>query len=300
LTDSPTILDSGSKRRVPGGVRIRSILGTSTSLMFIASVYVFLYSPLAVTALFSFNESEIQGLPIRDLTFHWYSELWGNGPLKEAMLYSFKLSCVTVLVGAVFGTWFAILVDRYVKRGTLLLQSALAIPVMLPGVVLGISLLIVFKAVGLSPGFFTIMVGHATFVTPIIMFIVLTRLRTMDPSLEQASLDLGAGQLRTFWHVTLPYMRVALFAGCLLGFTVSFDEIIVTFFLSGVDVTLPVYVWNQLRFGFTPEVNAIFTVISVLSVLLIVVATGVLTYSSRRRLVGSVVVEEGKHESQKG
>lgn len=292
MNDSKAILDSGINSRGYRRARIQTIWANVASVVFVGIVFVFLYSPLVVTALFSFNPSEIQGLPLRGLTSHWYRELWGNGPLKEAALYSVKLSCVTVLVGVVFGTWFALLVDRHVKRGSALLQSVLAIPVMVPGIVLGISLLIVFRLAGLSPGFFTIMIGHSTFVTPIIMFIVLTRLRTMDPSLEQASLDLGAGPIRTFWHVTLPYVRGALFAGCLLGFTISFDEIIVTFFLSGVDVTLPVYVWNQLRFGFTPEVNAIFTVIGLISFLLIVVATGVLTSGGRRRRGGRGVLQE--------
>jgi ABC-type spermidine/putrescine transport system permease subunit II len=167
------------------------------------------------------------------------------------------------------------------------------VPVVLPGVVLGISLLVVFRSIDLKPGFLAIVIGHATFVTPIIMFVVLTRLRTMDPALEHASMDLGAGRIRTFLNVTLPQLRVALLAGALLGFTISFDEIIVTFFLAGVDVTLPVYVWNQLRFGFTPEINAIFTLIGSASIVLIVAGTTLLTGTLRgrsdRRTIGSLV-----------
>jgi ABC-type spermidine/putrescine transport system permease subunit II len=115
------------------------------------------------------------------------------------------------------------------------------------------------------------------------MFIVLQRLRTADPSLEQASMDCGAGPLRTFWHVTLPGVRVALVAACLLGFTLSMDEIAVTFFLAGTEPTLPVYVWGLLRFGFTPEVNAAFTVIAGGSLLLITVAAALLALSGRRQ-----------------
>jgi len=142
--------------------------------------------------------------------------------------------------------------------------------------VLGISLLVVFHSVSVAPGFLTIVVGHASFVTPLVTFIVLQRLRTSDPSLEQASMDSGAGPLRTFWHVTLPGIRVPLIAACLLGFTLSMDEITVTFFLAGIQGTLPVYVWGLLRFGFTPEVNAAFTIIGGGSLLLIVIATALL------------------------
>jgi len=114
------------------------------------------------------------------------------------------------------------------------------------------------------------------------MFILLQRLKTADPSLEQASMDCGAGSIRTFWHVTLPGLRVPLVAGCLLGFTLSMDEIAVTFFLAGTEPTLPVYVWGLLRFGFTPEVNAAFTLIAGGSLLLIGIAGLLLFFSGRR------------------
>jgi spermidine/putrescine transport system permease protein len=111
---------------------------------------------------------------------------------------------------------------------------------------------------------------------PVIMLIVLARLQRLDPSLEQASMDLGANRWRTFAHVTLPLIRSALIGGALLGFTLSLDEVIVTLFLTGVEPTLPVYVWNQMRFGFTPTVNAIFTCIGVFSLMMILVATRLL------------------------
>jgi ABC-type spermidine/putrescine transport system permease subunit II len=261
--------------------RLRAIWVNLASFTFLLGLYFFLYVPLFVTALFSFNKSPVQTWPMSGLTGSWYGEMVSSGPLKAAALFSFRISLTTVAIGMLLGTYFALIVSRYVKHSGVLL-AALATPVVLPGVVLGISLLVVFRMASITPGFWTIVVGHATFVTPIIMFVVLTRIRTLDPSLEQASFDLGANRVQTFWHVTLPSIRVALMAGALLAFTVSFDEIIVTFFLAGVNVTLPVYVWNQLRFGFTPEVNAIFTVIGVISVLLIIAATMMLTRGSAR------------------
>jgi spermidine/putrescine transport system permease protein len=167
-------------------------------------------------------------------------------------------------------------------RGGALIQALLASPLVAPGMVLGISFLVIFHSAKVEPGFLTIIAGHISFITPLIMFILLQRLKTSDPSLEQASMDCGAGSLRTFWHVTLPGLRVALLAGCLLGFTLSMDEIAVTFFLAGTEPTLPVYVWGLLRFGFTPEVNAAFTLIAGGSLLLIGFA-GVLLFVSGRR-----------------
>ena len=240
---------------------------------FVVAVYVFLYAPPIVTAVFSFNSSSIQTLPLEHATFHWYRVLFHDSEMQAAIFFSLKVALTVVLFSAVLGTSFALLIQRLSFRGKAAFQGLLAAPLVTPGMVLGISLLIVFHSAGVSPGFWTIVIGHAAFVTPLIAFIVLQRLRTADPTLEQASMDSGAGPLRTFWHVTLPGIRVPLIAACLLGFTLSLDEITVTFFLAGSQGTLPVYVWGLLRFGFTPEVNAAFTIIGGGSLLLIVIAT---------------------------
>ena len=129
---------------------------------------------------------------------------------------------------------------------------------------------------GLTPGLQTVVIGHLTFTAPIVTLLVLTRLNRIDPSLAQASMDLGANAWRTFWNVTWPQVRTAVFAACLLALTLSFDEVIVTFFLVGTQPTLPVFIWAQTRFGFTPEINAVVTIIGAISITLIVVATRVL------------------------
>lgn len=283
MSSAPVALPATTPAESPWP-RVRSVAGQLGSMLFIGVLYLFLYAPLLVIALFSFNDSETQTLPFEGFSTRWYDGMLKNDALKEAAFYSFKVTILAVAIGVVFGTAFALLVHRTLGRRTRgAVQGLLAVPVVLPGVVLGISLLVVFRSIDLEPGFLAIVIGHATFVTPIIMFVVLTRLRTMDPALEHASMDLGAGRVRTFVNVTLPQLRVALLAAALLGFTISFDEIIVTFFLAGVDITLPVYVWNQLRFGFTPEINAIFTLIGVASIALIVAGTALLTGALRGR-----------------
>jgi ABC-type spermidine/putrescine transport system permease subunit II len=141
----------------------------------------------------------------------------------------------------------------------------------------------------------TIVLGQLTFTLPVVVLVVLTRLRRLDPSLVQASMDLGATRWRTFCHVVFPQIRSTVVAACLLTFTLSFDEVIVTFFLAGTQPTFPLYIWAQTRFGFTPEINAIVTIIGALSVVLIVIATSVIerqvdpyaTSGTRRRARGT-------------
>ncbi|OJU85030.1 MAG: hypothetical protein BGO11_04625 [Solirubrobacterales bacterium 70-9] len=250
--------------------------------VFVVAVYVFLYAPMIITALFSVNDSKIQTLPFAGFTFKWFTALFNDGPMKTAIFYSLKVAAVAVFVSACVGLAFALMIDRLKIRGKAVIQALLAAPLVAPGLVLGISLLVNFHTAKIEPGFFTIVAGHVSFITPLIMFILLQRLKTADPSLEQASMDCGAGPLRTFWHVTLPGVRVPLIAGCLLGFTLSMDEIASTFFLAGTQPTLPVYVWGLLRFGFTPEVNAAFTLIAGGSLLLIGIAGVLLFFSARR------------------
>jgi ABC-type spermidine/putrescine transport system permease subunit II len=262
--------------------RTRHTLVVTLVALAMALVYVFLYAPLFVTALFSVNDSTVQTLPFSGFTTKWYSALFDDAEMKAAIAYSLKVAFVAVLVSACAGLGFSLLLHRQRFRGAGVFQALIASPLVAPGLVLGISLLVVFNYAKVEPGFLTIVAGHAAFITPLVMFIVLQRLRTADPALEQASMDCGAGPLRTFWHVTLPGVRVALLAACLLGFTLSMDEIAVTFFLAGTQPTLPVYVWGLLRFGFTPEVNAAFTLIAGGSLLLIAAAAVLLAVSGRR------------------
>jgi len=251
----------------------------------IFAVYLFLYAPMIITALFSVNDSKLQTLPFAGFTFKWYEALFEDEPMVTAILYSLKVAVVAVTISACAALTFSLILHRMRSKGKAVIEALLASPLVAPGLVLGISLLVIFHQGSIEPGFWTIVAGHASFVTPLIMFILLQRLKTADPSLEQASMDCGAGHLRTFWHVTLPGLRVPLIAGCLLGFTLSMDEIAVTFFLAGTQPTLPVYVWGLLRFGFTPEVNAAFTLIAGGSLALIGLAGLMLFFSGRRNRV---------------
>jgi ABC-type spermidine/putrescine transport system permease subunit II len=257
----------------------------------LTGLYVFLYAPLLTTIVFSFSQSRVQTLPWSGFTTAWYDRLANDSDLLDAVRFSVQVSGLAVTTAVVCGCAFALSVDTMPRRLRAIFLGLVALPFVLPGVVLGLSLVALFNAIGLRPGLLSVAIGHATFVTPVVMFVVLTRLRQLDPSLAQASRDCGAGTLRTFWHVTLPGIRVALFAAALLAFTLSFDEVATTVFLAGTDATLPVFVWNLVRFGFTPEVNAVFTIIAVLSMAAIVLSTRLLLRGSRTKRLGGAMVD---------
>lgn len=234
--------------------------------------YLFLYLPLIIITVFSFNASQIQTLPLQGFTLDWYAALWGDQNLLDAFLRTMTVALTTVALSVVFGIGFAMIFAYRSLPLANLTQMGLAIPVAIPGIVLGISIVIAAQLVGIKPGIWRVIIGHMTFVMPVVMLIILNRLQRLDPSYVHASLDLGADYGKTFRFVLFPMIRTAVLGGALLGFTLSVDEVIVTLFLTGIEPTLPVYVWNQMRFGFTPSVNAIFTLIGGVSVTLILIA----------------------------
>lgn len=243
------------------------------------AVLLFLYAPLITIAVFAFNDSTTQTLPWAGFTTRWFTGLPEDRALLGAMRFGLLVSGITVLVSAVLGTLFAVTLHTVRGRAGRLLEGALVLPVVVPGLVLGLSLAITFRYLGLQPGLPTVVLGHVSFTAPIVTLLVLARLGRLDPALVQASMDLGADPWRTFRHVTWPQIRTAVLAASLLVLTLSFDEVIVTFFLVGTQPTLPVHIWSQTRFGFTPAINAVVTLIGFVSVLLIVVATRILQRS---------------------
>lgn len=260
--------------------------------LFVGVIYLFLYSPLIATALFSFNDSTVQTLPFEGFTLRWYRDLFANERMLQSIAFSLKVAFVAVLIASIAGFLFALIQVRTKPRGHRAFDALVTSPMVTPGMVLGISLLVVIRAFKMPTGFMTIVIGHAAFITPLVYFLVAQRLRVADPTLEQASMDCGAGRLKTFWHVTLPGTRTALLAAALLGFTLSMDEIAVTFFLAGTQPTLPVYVWGLLRFGFTPEVNAAFSLIAGFSLSLLAIAGLILWFSARRHRISLADVPE--------
>jgi spermidine/putrescine transport system permease protein len=229
-------------------------------------VFVFLYVPIVVLVVFSFNSSRLN-IVWQSFTFDWYAKLFDNGPLIKAAKNSLIIAGATTFLSVIIGTAGAWLLHRYRYRFSQAIQTLVAIPMVMPEILMGISLLILFATLGVGLGFGTVIIGHVTFSFPFVLVAVQARLQGLDPSLEEAALDLGATPLKAFWLVIVPCLRPAIVAGALMAFTLSMDELIVTFFIrSASSVTLPIQVFGLARVGLNPMLNALSAIFIVATV----------------------------------
>ncbi len=246
-----------------------------------ALVLVFLYVPIAVLVVYSFNSSRLN-IVWENFTFQWYARLWADGPLIRAAKNSLIIAGASTLVSVVLGTLGAWLLHRYRYRMARSIQTLVAIPMVMPEILMGISLLILFATAGVGLGFTTVIIGHVTFCFPFVLVAVQARLQGLDPALEEAALDLGATPLQAFWFVIVPCLRPAIVAGALMAFTLSMDELIVTFFIrSASATTLPIQVYGLARVGLNPMLNAL-SAIFILATVAFVLFSDYLNRLSRR------------------
>jgi len=246
-----------------------------------ACVLAFLYLPILVLIVFSFNDSVTMALPLSGFTWRWYIALANNAVMLEAIRNSFYVASYATLLTLVVGTAAAFALDRARFPGKTAFRRLILLPLTLPGIITGISMLNFFNAIGMTLSLETVILGHATGLIAIVVTQVYARLQMFDRRLEEAASDLGARGWQTFLLVTLPNIRTALIGSGLLSFTLSFDEIPVTFFLTGRDNTLPMYIFSTMRRGITPEINAVGTIIVAVSLVLIVVSVRMLISSQR-------------------
>jgi spermidine/putrescine transport system permease protein len=231
-----------------------------------ALVFVFLYVPIAVLVVFSFNSSRLN-IVWENFTLDWYGKLLANAPLIKAAKNSLIVASATTVLSVIIGTAGAWLLHRYRFRFSRAIQTLVAIPMVMPEILIGISLLILFVTVGLKLGFISVIIGHVTFSFPFVLVAVQARLQGLDPALEEAALDLGATPLKAFWLVIVPCLRPAIIAGGLMAFTLSMDELIVTVFVkSAASATLPVKVFDMARVGLNPMLNALSAIFIVATV----------------------------------
>ncbi len=241
------------------------------------AVFAFIYAPLAIVVLYSFHDSNIIAWPLKLGTVRWYGVLAHDTSMLAAGWASVKLAVLAVIIALAVGVPGAFVLDRYDFPGKGAFRRLVMLPLILPGIITGVALLSFFSFVGLSlssgfplvPGW-PVVLGHGAALTSVVMTQVYARLQRFDRALEEASGDLYANEWQTFWRVTLPSIRPAVLGAALLVFTLSLDEIAVTFFLIGRQNTLPLQLWGLLRRGITPEVNAAATVIFAVSLLTIV------------------------------
>jgi spermidine/putrescine transport system permease protein len=242
-------------------------------------VFLFLYLPILVLVVYSFNESRLN-VVWEGFTLEWYGRLWDDTRIARALKNSLVVAGFTTVLSVVLGTVGAWLLHRYRYRFGSTLQTLIAVPMIMPEIVMGISLLILFTTAGLKLGFFTVIVAHTTFCFPFVLIAVQARLQGMDPALEEAALDLGATPVRAFFLVVVPYLRPAILSGALMAFTLSLDELIVTFFTASAQVaTLPLLVFGMAKVGLNPMLNA-------LSALFIVATVAFVLFSEHLRRLG--------------
>ena len=233
-------------------------------------VFAFLYLPIAVLIVYSFNGEGVGGFPPRNLTLDWYRMLFTDGAIWESVANSLGVALAAVAIALGFGIPAALALDRAQFPGKAVFRRLLLLPLILPGIITGLSLLMLFRIADTRLSLLTIILGHGTALISVAATEVFAGLQKLDRAQEEASLDLGANYWQTFWRVTLPNLRLPIIGAALLIFTLSMDEIAVTFFLTGRDNTLPLEIWGRLRRGITPEINAISAIIFVFSLIAIV------------------------------
>jgi spermidine/putrescine transport system permease protein len=212
----------------------------------------------------------VGGFPPRDLTLNWYRLLFADEAIWTSVLNSLLVAIAAMAISLTFGIPAALALDRANFPGKALFRRLVLLPLILPGIITGLTLLMLFREADLKLSLLTIVLGHGTALISVATTEVFAGLQKLDRAQEEASLDLGANYWQTFWRVTLPNLRLSIIGAALLIFTLSMDEIAVSFFLIGRDNTLPLEIWGRLRRGITPEINAISTIIFVFSLAAIV------------------------------
>ena len=257
--------------------------------------FVFIYAPIVLIVVYSFNANPVNMMIWSGFTLDWYRTIFGYPTkLNELSLYvestdqliravknSLIVACSTTLISTVLGTSVAVAVARYRFRLRGFYRGLMFMPMIMPDIVLGIALLIFFVNFGIGLSLFSIIIGHCTFLVSYVFIVVSARLADMDTTLEEASADLGADGWTTFRKVTLPLILPGVVGGAMLAFIISMDDLVITYFIAGVDsTTLPVFIYGMLRRGIKPEINAIATIMLLFS---IVVASAGLYLRARRK-----------------
>ncbi|MBA2589815.1 MAG: ABC transporter permease [Alphaproteobacteria bacterium] len=261
----------------------------SKTLRLYAFAYLaFLYVPVLVLPVFSFNNSQFIAFPLSGFTTRWYGALAADSVLRHALSNSLTVGIVTALLSTMLGLAAARAVTRYRLRGAGAALGFISLPLFIPDIVLGLSLLMLLGAVGLPLSLAAVVLGHLLVCVPFALTVLIARFEGFDKNLEEASADLGEDGWMTFWRITFPLMLPGITASLLLTFITSFDEFLVAYFLSGTEATLPIYIWGQLRFPERlPMVLALGAIILAVSVALVIAAEYIRNLGVKKPMVGA-------------
>lgn len=240
--------------------------------IFMFVVYAYLYIPIIILVVNSFNEDRY-GLQWKGFSWNWYERLWNNDTLIQSAIHSVTIAFFAATLATIVGTLTAIALYRYRFRGKQAVSGMLFIVMMSPDIVMAVSLLALFMMVGISLGFWSLLLAHVTFCLPYVVVNVFSRLKGFNTTMLEAARDLGAGEVTILRKIILPLALPAIVSGWLLSFTISLDDVVVSSFVSGVSYEiLPLKIFSLVKTGVTPEVNALATIMIILSLILVVLS----------------------------
>jgi spermidine/putrescine transport system permease protein len=246
-------------------VRVRTFLTRSWPGFAISLGLVFLYGPILLIGVMSFNDSTVPTFPLRGLTVRWYRELLDDERFLETAVFSVKVAVVSTLLAVVLGTAAAIGISRARSLVSTVTGSLYILPLLIPALVLAVAMAVTFRLFEVRLSFWTVTAGHVVFNAPVIFLLVSARLRGFDWSLVQAARVLGATPRQAFLRITMPLLLPAILGGAVLSFALSLDNFVGSLFLTGSDSTIPLLVWSMMREGFSPSVNALATLLVIVT-----------------------------------
>lgn len=251
--------------------------------IYVAVLTILTYVPILLTVIYSFNESKLSTV-WTGFSLKWYAQLFRNRDLREALYNSLLLAGLSCLSAVVIGTTGALGMRYRKSKVDGVIAGLTMLPIMIPEIILGMVFLAVFSFMDLPFGMLTLVIAHTTFCVPYVYSMVKARLVGMDKSLEEAALDMGASPIRVFFDITLPMIMPAMLSGVMLSFAMSFDDVVISIFVTGPKVnTLPIKIYTQLKTGVTPEINALATIMLLITIILLVGAAVVNKQFDKRR-----------------
>lgn len=253
------------------------------SYLYAGAVYLFLYLPIFMVVGYSFNTND-NNLVFKGFTLHWYGAMFRDRSLMSSLLLTLELALVSTVISVVLGTLAAIGMHRYDFKLKKTLDNMLYVPIVIPELVIGIASLATFTTLNITLSFWTLVIAHVTFCVPFVIITLRARIAGFDKSIEEAAMDLGANQFRTLRRVTIPMLMPGIISGALLSITLSLDDVIISYFVTGAgDTTLPIKVYGMARGKISTEVYALFTLMIIVTVLIYLLSAAVRSAAAKRQ-----------------
>ncbi|MCB2293630.1 ABC transporter permease subunit [Clostridium algoriphilum] len=254
---------------------MNSKLSTGLERTYILCIFAFLYVPIAIIIMYSFNAAE-SNVVFSGFTLDWYTKLFNDDNVITALVNSLTIATLSTAISAIIGTIGAFGLKRYEFKGKGIISFLVYIPIVIPEIIMGISLLVFFSILGIDFGILTLVLAHTTFCIPFVLINVKSRLSGFDLSIEEAAMDLGASKLTVLRTITLPMIFPAIVSGAMLAFALSLDDVIINILLSGPEsTTLPIKIFAMLRFGQSPEINALCTIMLLTTFVVLILSQGI-------------------------